>query len=112
MLRSRRKPCWMMNLKKAEAIERLAQLHDLDVEELVDEVLKRLGTPSQTITTRKRLMPQLEWLLAGKPLGLAPYYERFYETADYPFLAAYRGIPTQVEVTIDEFIAMAAELEG
>jgi hypothetical protein len=101
----------MMTLRQAEAIEREAQIRGVTVDEVVEETLALLGTPLEIISMRSRLKPQLEWLLAGKPLELAPYYEYFYETAEYPF-SSIRVKAEQVDITIDEFVALVVNREG
>ncbi len=103
-----RNPIWLMDLRQAKRIADLAQYKGVRLETFVELVLLTLGSKAETATMRFLLSPQLHWLLAGKPLSQAPYYEDYRESGESP-LGRVWGFP-QVEMRVEEFIFEAIEV--
>src|SRR5437868_7076220 len=98
------RPSWLMTVRQADLIELIAKRKGKTVHDLVDEGLAKLGTQAETASLRRKLIEQLDWILAGKPPLQSPYYESFTETWDYPFHVRCRL--AQVDMEIDKFIEM------
>lgn len=101
-----RRPQWLMTLEHAEAIERAAVRSGRSVDEFVREALTRHGTPKQTWGFSNMLLPQLDWLLAGKPVETAPYYAAFHDCGEYPFPTTPPAFGPQIDLNIDEFVTL------
>jgi hypothetical protein len=100
-----------MSPRQALRIQRLAERHDMKVDEFVDAVLAHMAPPEQTDYLCRKLMEQLDWLLQGLPPERSPYVEQFEARLCDPFWNHAYSHPKaieQVDATIDDFINVHA----